>query len=227
MRPDAAMIFCAGFGTRMGVLTADTPKPLLQVEGTTLFDRVHHLARDAGLSKIVINTHYLAEAMEAHVADEAVTVSREVPDILDTGGGLKAALPLFGDDPIFTANPDVIWAGPNPFRVAAMAWANDADALLLCIPAERAIGRADGDFHQTAEGGLGRIGPLVYGGLQIIRPAVVARIQDTRFSLNRVWNDLIATNRIRCATYPGWWCDVGTPEGIERAARLIAEKGVD
>ncbi|MDU8942518.1 nucleotidyltransferase family protein [Ovoidimarina sediminis] len=223
MRPDAAMIFCAGFGTRMGALTADLPKPLLRVGGETLFDRMHGLARKAGIGRVVINAHYRAEAMEAHVAGMDIAVSREAPEILETGGGLKAALPLLGEGPVYTANPDVVWAGPNPFEIVAGAWAEDIDALLLCVPVARAIGRETGDFAETADGSLRRQGPVIYGGMQIIRPGVVARMAEERFSLNLVWDALMAEGRVRYSLYPGWWCDVGTPEGIGQAEQLIED----
>lgn len=225
MRPDAAMIFCAGFGTRMGELTADLPKPLLHVGGLTLFDRMLGLARNAAISRIVINTHYKADLMGSHVAGTDVAISREDPHILDTGGGLKAAAAELGDAPVFTANPDVIWVGPNPFDVAANQWSDALDALLVCVPVERALGRDCGDFGETASGGLSRNGPLVYGGLQIIRTGVVTAVPDESFSLNVVWDDLIAKNRVRAAIYPGSWCDVGTPEGLARAEELVAGHG--
>ena len=91
--PDAVMLFAAGFGTRMGALTADRPKPLIEVAGKPLID--HALALADGFSPLrrVANAHYRADQLESHLAPRDVTVSREDPEILDTGGGLRHALP--------------------------------------------------------------------------------------------------------------------------------------
>jgi MurNAc alpha-1-phosphate uridylyltransferase len=159
--------------------------------------------------------------MAAHVEGRDIAISEESPDILDTGGGLKAALPLLGDAPVFTANPDVVWHGPNPFEVAAESWSDTIDALLLCIPAERAVGRETGDFRMSEAGVLQREGPLVYSGLQIIRPGAVRDVPHRKFSLNLVWDDLISRGRAAVAIYPGTWCDVGTPEGLDRAEDIV------
>ncbi len=224
MRPKTAMIFCAGFGTRMGELTKDVPKPLLPVGGVPLFDRVLDLASAAGVDDFVANTHYLADIMEAHARRLGVRVSQELPDILDTGGGLKQALPLLGDNPIFTANPDVVWDGPNPFDILASAWNNEMAALLLCVPVDRAMGRTAGDFTVHSPGFLQRPGHLVYGGMQIVRPGVVKDVPHRVFSLNSIWNDLSDQGRAHVVEYPGYWCDVGSPEGIRRAEDMLNTK---
>ena len=216
------MIFCAGFGTRMRHLTKQVPKPLLPVAGVSLFDRAVHLARAANVHDIVVNAHYLADKMEAEAIDAGVRISREEPDILDTGGGLKAAAAHMGDAPIYTANPDVIWNGPNPYDVLAEAWSSDMGTLLLCVPVDRAIGRKAGDFDVETPGSLRRPGQLVYGGMQIIHPNLVTAVQKRVFSLNEVWTDLSDKKQAHIVEYPGQWCDVGDPDGIRRAEDLLA-----
>lgn len=224
MRPDCVMIFAAGFGTRMGALTKRVPKPLLPLSGTTLLDRTLWFAEDAGIRRRFVNAHYLADALERHVAGLDVTVLREEPDILDTGGGIKAALPHLGPGPVFTANPDVAWRGPNPFTTLAATEATDADAVLLLVPPERTRGRdGPGDFALSADGALSRGGPMVYTGVQIIRTEPVAAIPGRVFSLNVVWDRLLATGRIRGTVYPGDWCDAGTPEGLAEGERMLRE----
>ncbi len=220
----ALMIFAAGFGTRMGELTRSRPKPMIEVGGKALIDRAMDLARNADMGPIVVNVHYLAEMLEEHLADADVQISRETPEILDTGGGLKAALPMIDAPVVATMNPDVVWSGPNPLRVAIQSWAPERmDALLLCVPIERTIGRTGGgDFDLAQDGSVSRPGNLVYGGVQIIKTERVAEMQEKAFSLNAVWNKLAAENRVCFEIYDGHWCDVGSPSGIALAEEMIA-----
>jgi len=220
MNPDGLMIFAAGFGTRMGALTRTTPKPMLTVGGRPMIDHIVTFARAAGIHPILANTHHLPAPVEAHLETLDVKTIRE-ETILETGGGLKAAAGHFATGAVFTANADVIWDGPNPFDVIRNAWHPGVDAMLLCVALENAMGRTQGDFA-LHDGKISRGGPAVYGGIQIIRPSVVTRVEDTVFSLNVVWDRLIAENRIAAVLYPGRWCDVGTPEGLDRANALVA-----
>ncbi|MDU8910856.1 nucleotidyltransferase family protein [Aestuariicoccus sp. MJ-SS9] len=222
----AVMLFGAGFGTRMGTLTKDRPKPLIEVAGKPLLDHALDLA--AHIPRRVVNAHYHADQIVAHLAGTSTRVSVETPDILDTGGGLRAALPLLDTDPVMTLNTDAIWRGPNALRLLESLWEPDRmDALLLCVPLGRARGRTGGgDFALKADGQLKRGGDLVYTGAQILKTDRVARIQDRVFSLNRVWNDIAADNRLFGAIYPGHWCDVGHPGGIAEAESLLGDRDV-
>ena len=128
------MLFAAGFGTRMGELTRSRPKPLIPVAGRALLDHALDLAAGAGLSRQVVNAHYLAEQVVAHLDGRGIPVAVETPEILDTGGGLRAALPLLGPGPVFTLNTDAVWTGPNPLVTLAGAWdPARMDALLLLM----------------------------------------------------------------------------------------------
>jgi MurNAc alpha-1-phosphate uridylyltransferase len=224
--PDALMIFAAGFGTRMGALTADRPKPLIRVAGTALIDHALDIARAAALHRLVVNTHYKAGMLAAHLAGRGVALSHE-PAILDTGGGLKAALPLLGQGPVFTLNSDAVWTGANPLAELAAAWDPERmQALLLLLPAAAARGyRGRGDMALDAEGRIVRGGTLVYLGAQIIDPALVAGIPDTVFSLNRAWDAAMARGTAFGLIHRGGWCDVGHPEGIAAAEALLREAG--
>lgn len=225
---DNLMIFAAGFGTRMGALTADCPKPLLPVAGRPLIDRTLDLARSAGIDRPVVNTHYLADRMAAHLDGQDVAISHEAPEILETGGGLRHALPLFSDGPIMTLNSDVIWAGPNPLSLLSMAWDPlRMDALLLCIEPENAIGRlGGGDFDADEEGRLTRGAQIIFGGAQILKPDGLRDIPEAAFSLNMLWDRMIAGGRLFGLRYPGRWCDVGRPKGITLAEALLADDDV-
>lgn len=222
------MLFAAGFGTRMQHLTADRPKPLVPVAGRPLIDRALDLAMDVGADPIVANLHYRPEMLEAHLQSTPVQTVRETPDILETGGGLRNALPLLGADPVVTLNPDAIWAGPNPIRMLLDAWnPEQMDALLICVPLTQVHGRkGGGDFSIDADGHLHRGGNTVYGGAQITKTDLLHKVPDAAFSLNVVWNMMTDRDRLFGLTYPGEWCDVGHPEGIEDAEAMLARAHV-
>ncbi|MEL6642631.1 MAG: nucleotidyltransferase family protein [Pseudomonadota bacterium] len=222
--PDALMIFAAGFGTRMRAMTANRPKPLIPVAGKPLIDHALAFAEEAAIPRVVVNAHYLSSQITQYLSDRDVTVIEEQPDLLDTGGGLKNAASLLSADPVFTLNSDAVWAGPNPLDTLAAAWDPEVmDALLLQIPISRAHGRqTGGDFDMDGEGRLTRSGDYVYSGAQIIKTDLVAQIPDTVFSLNRVWTDIAAEQRLFGTVYPGHWCDVGHPDGIAEAERMLA-----
>jgi MurNAc alpha-1-phosphate uridylyltransferase len=221
----ALMIFAAGFGTRMGALTADRPKPMLEIAGRRMIDRAIDIGEAAGCAPIAANTHYLAEAIAPVLAARGVIVSHEAPEILDTGGGLKAALPRLGPGRVATLNPDVAWSGPNPLATLLdTPFPDGAGALLLLVPEAQALGRAaPGDFSIGPDGRLARGGPYVYTGAQIIETETVRAVGAPAFSLNLVWNALAAQGRLFGAVYPGRWCDAGHPEGLRAAGALLGE----
>jgi MurNAc alpha-1-phosphate uridylyltransferase len=218
------MIFAAGFGTRMGALTADRPKPMLEIAGRTMIDRAIDVGEAAGCAPILANTHYLADVITPTLAARGIGISHE-PVILDTGGGLKAALPRLGDGQVATLNPDVAWSGPNPLlHLLATPWPEDAGAILLLIPEDRALGRSGpGDFALGEDGRLSRRGPFVYTGTQIIDAAAVRATPGEVFSLNATWTALAAERRLYGTVYPGRWCDAGSPEGLRAADALLRE----
>ncbi len=229
MRPAAAMIFAAGLGTRMGALTRDRPKPLIEVAGRPLIDHALALVRAADVGRIVVNTHAHADQMRAHlarVAPEAL-ISHE-PERLETGGGLARALPLLGPGPVFTLNADIVWGGPNPLDTLAAAWEPARMAgLLTLVPRAVAVGHAGpGDFDLDAQTRPVRRGATarasyVYAGAQILDPEALGG-RSGAFSLNPVWDALIAAGRLGAVVHRGAWIDVGRPEGIA-LAEAVAE----
>lgn len=220
------MIFAAGFGTRMGEVTKTTPKPLIRVAGRALIDHALDVARGAGVEKIVINLHHLGAQIAAHLAGQDITLLWEQPQILETGGGLKAALPHLGDGPVLLLNSDAVWTGQNPLLQLLAAWNGvKMDALLLLTPYEQALGRTGmGDFHLAIDGRIAwdksRKGP-VYLGAQIINPALVRDYPETVFSLVKIWDRTITAGRAYGIMHQGGWCDVGTPEGVALAEGLL------
>lgn len=217
------MIFAAGFGTRMAPLTESRPKPLIGVAGKSLLSHALDPAREADLNPIVINAHYRADQIAEAVEDEPeVILQREEPEILDTGGGLKAALPSLSGDAVFTMNSDAVWAGPNPFETLRTYWTETMEALVLCVPMGRAEGRTDaGDFSIDADGRVSRGPGYVYTGAQIICAAPVAAHDEAVFSFNVLWNEMIARGTLFAAVYSGAWCDVGHPSSIPLAEAML------
>lgn len=217
------MIFAAGFGTRMGELTATRPKPLVEVAGKPLIDHALEIARLAEIDTVCANLHYLPDQLVAHLAPRNVKLSLEAEHILETGGGLKFALPLLGDGPVFTMNSDAVWTGDNPLLQLKDAWDPEKmDALLLLLPPDRATGHTGkGDFLMDDNGVLTRGSGMVYSGAQIIKTERLHDIKENAFSLNVLWNEMIKAQRLFGTMHNGGWCDVGHPAGISDAETLL------
>ncbi|MCA0042161.1 nucleotidyltransferase family protein [Celeribacter litoreus] len=221
--PNSVMIFCAGRGTRMKALTQDRPKPMIEVAGKPLVD--HALEQLEGVEHRVANLHYLPDMLEQHLGALGVKTVFE-PTLLETGGGLKNALPMFSTDTLFTMNTDAVWNGPRAAEILSKAWDPDRmDALLLVVPMARTHAHlGTGDFDLSGEGRISRGNATVYTGMQILKTEAVAEIEDDHFSLNIVWENLFRRGRIFGVEYPGDWVDVGHPDGIEIAETLLKAK---
>ncbi len=225
------MIFAAGFGTRMGALTANRPKPLIEVAGRPLLDHALELGTAAQTGPVVVNTHYLSAQIAQHLNGRPVSISDESDAILETGGGLKKALPMLGNGPVMTLNSDAVWTGENPLAELMARWDEaQMDALLLLLPRGQALGHSGtGDFLVDADGRISRAAGkpgLVYLGAQILRTDGLAAIDKSSFSLNLLWDDMIAKGRAFGLIHSGGWCDVGRPEGILQAEALLADHHV-
>ena len=218
------MILAAGFGTRMGALTAKRPKPLIEVAGRALIDHALEQAR-AGSGRIVVNGHYRADAMREHLAGTVdVRFVEETAQILGSGGGIRAALPVLASPEIFTLNADAIWTGPGALAQLDAAWDGDRmDALLLMVPQARAVGRGGGgDFAIGADGRLKRDkAGAVYTGAQILKSALFEGTPEGPFSLYEIWNAALARGRLFGVVHRGGWADVGHPAGIEMAEDML------
>lgn len=218
-----AIIFAAGFGTRMGALTQSLPKPMVPLADRPMIDHSIDLLREAGVERIVANTHYLRSKIEPHLQARQIDVSPEKPDILDTGGGLKAALPKLESDIVLTMNPDAAWSGANPVKALFDAWQPEMSALLMLVPLSNATSvRETGDFS-LEQGEIRRRGPYLYAGAQVIRTERLKDIDDRAFSLNAYWDLLAETGPLHGIIYDGTWCDIGTAEGLSAAERMLSD----
>ncbi len=235
--PETAMVMAAGIGKRMRPLTATRPKPLIQVAGQTLLDHVFDRLRAAGIKRAVVNVHYLADALEAHLRTHVkgieVIVSDERRQLMETGGGIVQARDLIGDKPFVAVNADNLWVdGPaDTIKLLASRW-DDAtmDALLLLVPLARAHNHGGlGDFHIDANGRItgrrkpGRVAPFVYTGVQILSPRLIRDWPEGPFSTNLFWDRAIAAGRAYGFVHQGLWFDVGTPPAIAKTEALLID----
>ncbi|WBH16616.1 nucleotidyltransferase family protein [Sphingomonas radiodurans] len=231
--PTTAMVMAAGLGKRMRPLTATRPKPLIPVGGKTLLDHTFDHLRAAGVKRAVVNVHYLADTLEAHLASVEgieIVVSDERGALLETGGGLIKAKALLGDDPIYVVNSDNYWLdGPvDALSLLAARWDPALmDVLLLVVPLARAhCHGGQGDFHIAADGRItgrrqrGRLAPFVYIGVQILNPAILIDAPEGPFSTMVFWERAIAAGRAYGLAHQGLWVDVGTPAAVARAEAL-------
>ena len=223
--PNSVMIFAAGLGTRMGALVRDRPKPLVTVAGRALLDHALALADDAAIPRKVVNLHYLGAQIRTHLATRPdVALSDESTQLLDTGGGLRAAAHLLGGPAAFTLNSDTVWSGPNPLPLLARRWQEGrARAILAVAPLAAVRGRlGGGDF---ALDGAGRItgwgGDWVYLGAQVLDLDCLQGMPAGPFSLRLVWERLIAEGAAEAVVHHGGWCDVGHPGGIAEAEAML------
>lgn len=228
-----AMVFAAGLGTRLRPVTDSTPKPLVEIVGRTILDRILDRCEAAGVAEAIVNTHYLAEKVEAHVAKRIrprIRISHE-DTLLETGGGVVKALPLLGPDPFYVINGDVLWRDGARDTLTRLArdWTDgEMDALLLVHPVVHARDyRGAGDFLLDQLGRARRrrpweVAPFVFTGIQLLHPRLFAEAPPGRFSLNLLYDRAAAANRLFAIVHDGEWFHIGTPESL---VRIEAELG--
>ncbi len=236
--PTTAFVLAAGLGTRMRPLTNDRPKALVEVGGRTLIDHMLDRLIEAGVERSVINVHYFADKLEAHLKgrkDLEIVISDERDNLLETGGGLKKARLLLGEDPIWIANTDSVWlepAGGAAMKALASIWAEgDMDAALLLARMDRSVGfDSPGDFFMDDARRLTFRGdapatPYAFMGVHITRPSIIDGVAEDAFSLSKIWRALAPQGRLKGAVLDGDWMHVGDPAARNAAeARLQAAK---
>ncbi|MGH6795061.1 MAG: nucleotidyltransferase family protein [Methylocella sp.] len=228
------MLFAAGLGTRMRLLTDRVPKPLIAIAGKPLIDHVLDRFAVAGVDTAIVNVHYLAGQIEAHLAARKaprIVISDEREKLLDQGGAIAKALPLLGPEPFFLANADAFWIeGPaNNLRRLAAYWDPvSMDILLLVAAATASVGiDSPGDFNMAPDGRLTQrpereIAPFVYTGVGIAKPGLFARETRDIFPLAPFFFEAAEKGRLFGQRLDGLWLHAGTPQAIEEAERAIA-----
>lgn len=240
--PRTAMVMAAGLGKRMRPLTATRPKPLVEVAGKPLIDHVFDRLRAGGVERAVVNVHYLADALEAHLRHRVrgidVVVSDERAQLMETGGGIVHARALIGaqtndEAPFLVVNSDNLWVdGPSDaIRMLAARW-DDAvmDALLLMVPLARANHHGgQGDFRLAPDGRIlgrrlpGRLAPFVFTGVQMLSPRVIRDWPAGPFSTMIFWERAITAGRAYGIVHQGQWFDVGTPAAVGKTEAMLAD----
>jgi N-acetyl-alpha-D-muramate 1-phosphate uridylyltransferase len=233
-RPNTAMLLAAGLGTRMRPLTDRTAKPLLPLGGSPLIDHALDRLAETGVRTVVVNAHWQADRLEAHLGARSHrpphTILRREALLLETGGGVKAALDLLGPAPFFVINGDAFWLdGPLPAlqRLAAAFDPAEVDGVLLVhrtfqVHAEVGFG----DFALDEWGRLRRrrereIVPYIYAGLQLIAPTLLAGTPKGAFSMNQAWDVAMAAGRLRAVVHDGLWFHLSTPADLAEAETIL------
>jgi len=219
-----AMILAAGRGERMGLLTANQPKPLLEVGGVPLIER--HLARLAasGFVEVVINLSYRGAQIRSRLGDGrrfgvVITYSEEGEPPLETAGGIVHALPWLGSGAFLLVNSDVY----TDLDFAAFGSQAAARSTLLLVP--NPAHNARGDFGLDEDGSVTMQEPrLTYGGVAVLDTKLFEGLAPGRRPLKPVLDGAIGRGELRGQFYDGVWIDVGTPERLEEA-RLVADSG--
>jgi MurNAc alpha-1-phosphate uridylyltransferase len=223
--PHTAMVLAAGMGSRMRPLTETTPKPLLEVCGKKLIDYLLDPLAEAGVKRVVVNVHWLADQVEAHMAtrhDFEVVISDERGERLETGGGLAKARPLLGDDPVFVVNTDAFWSPASVQPLLDLVERFEAarpDVMLLAARTDQSLGfHGAGDFFPTKTGGLTFRGdadkaPLAFAGVRIIRPQLYDNEAIRAFSAVEVWK----RSKIMFTPLDAFWLHVGDPDALKDA----------
>lgn len=225
---DQAMVLAAGFGKRLQPLTLTTPKPLIPVNHQPILDYTMAQLRQGHIRRCVINTHYLAEQIHHHLQDvqtPQITISHE-QEILNTGGGIRHALPYFQDQPFFSVNGDIWWEQKDIFDQLRDMWNPDQmDGILVLVPREQAIDFAGpGDYflesdHQLTHRGTEDQAPYIYSGIQLLHPRAFKDFTAKSFHLPEVYHAMEQSGRLYGLPLKGPWCDMGT---VQTLARLEA-----
>ncbi len=236
--PRVAMVLAAGLGTRMRPLTDDRPKALVEVGGKALIDHMLDRLAQVGVETAVVNVHAFADRLEAHLkardatgASPRIIISDERAEPLETGGGIKRALPLLPKDAFWVANIDSVWIEDDDRALKAVAAAWDPatmDVCLLTASTSESMGfHATGDLFLDDEGRVrfkdqGETAPLVYVGVHIAKPSVVENGPEGPFGLLPLWKALTKVGRVRGVAPPGLWMHVGDPVAREKAEARLA-----
>jgi MurNAc alpha-1-phosphate uridylyltransferase len=230
--PRSAMVLAAGLATRMRPLTNTTAKPLLKLGGRTLLDHALDQLANAGVETAAVNAHWQADAVAAHLIHRAPpprTVLLREQRLLETGGGVRAALAVVGSDPFFVVNGDAFWLnGPISALIRlAEAFDDSVDGVLLVHRTSHT--HADvglGDFALDKWGKPRRrkereVVPYIFAGVQLIHPRMLSGMPEGAFSMNRAWDPALAAGRLRAVVHDGIWFHLSTPPDLAEAEQIL------
>jgi N-acetyl-alpha-D-muramate 1-phosphate uridylyltransferase len=230
------MVLAAGLGKRLRPITDSLPKPLVKIGGKPMIDWGLDSLEEAGVTKAVVNVHYLADQVEAHLAGRAsphIVFSDERETLLESGGGIIKALPLLGEKPFFLINSDTFWLEgekANLLQLAEMFNSDSMDMLLMLVTPGQATGyEGKGDFSMDSNSRLRRprqdeTVPYVYAGAAVIHPRIFKGAIAEPHSLNRQFNEAITQGRLFGMPMQGQWLTVGTPESIPAAEAVVRKR---
>jgi MurNAc alpha-1-phosphate uridylyltransferase len=230
-----AMVLAAGYGTRLKPLTDRMPKPLVPVAGKPMIEYALDKLRAYGIQEIIINVSHLKEQLTAYLSafnDPPIKISEEV-EPLETGGGLKKALPLLEGDPFFTINSDILWTDEQESALDRLTryWDDvNMDFLLLTQPKAKAIGHDKGEDHLFIKPGntFGwneQEAPYIIAGIGILHPRVLVNAPDGKFTVKLLWHEALKQNRLACLPHHGQWFQTGTIQDIKTTETYLKRRG--
>ena len=230
-----AMVLAAGYGTRLKPLTDRMPKPLVPVADKPMIEYALDKLRAYGIKEVIINVSHLKDQLTAYLSafnDLTIKISEET-EPLETGGGLKKALPLLGHQPFFTINSDIIWLDERERALERLAWHWDdakMDVLLLTQPKARAIGHDKGEDHLFIKPGNTidwneQEAPYIIAGIGIMHPRILLNAPNGEFTVKILWRQALKQNRLACLPHHGQWFQTGTIEDIKTAEKNLKRLG--
>lgn len=235
--PHTAVVLAAGLGTRMRPLTDDCPKPLVEVRGKKLMDYTLDALVVAGVQRAIVNVHYLADQVEAHLVERSdieIVVSDERGEVLETGGAIAKVRDILGDDPVLVCNTDAFWGEETGAPLAELAERFDAermDVLLLLSDTQRCLGyHGQGDLFMDDAGVLALRGdapsaPWAFSGVRIIKPQLYDGAPVERFSAKKIWLPLFERGRMYGHVLDDFWLHVGDPATVKDAEIWLKRHG--
>jgi aminoglycoside/choline kinase family phosphotransferase len=232
--PDHAMILAAGLGLRMRPMTDNLPKPLIKINNKEMLAHTLDGIVAAGIKTTVINMHFCADQIMDFVKNRKdwrpeIKLSDERDNLLDSGGGIKNALPLLGNNPFYILNSDMIWTerGFPALSRLATSWDNSMDILMLLVRKDKAYGHdGPGDFHMDENGRLifrgdDPVSDFYYSGMLIIRPECFENVDEDIFSLRKLFRKAEGDGRLFGLVHEGEWYHVGIPDAVNETERLL------
>ena len=235
--PLSGMVLAAGIGARLRPVTETIPKPLVEINGRTLLDHAIDRLALVGVERVVVNVHYKATMVAAQLSRRdtpRIEISEE-PELLDTGGGVKRALPLL-DDAFFVVNSDVFWLNSKDDALLRLAYEFDPDhldAILLLQRTVTAVGyEGSGDYFLDASGkprrrGEHEVAPYLFAGVQLLHRRLFDGIPDRIFSLVRLFDRAEQAGRLGAIVHDGEWYHIGTPEGLAATRERLSSHRIE